>query len=181
MEENKQVKKEEAAKVAPVTNPKLVRVPVIDKETGEVSKYLDYYAEKWQVTKVVGRSEPYYTLKLLMINKAGKTMTVSANLNSDEVDYINFVNDDVLKKMRNNDTQYMMIKTRCMYGYNENGRLYAGISVLISDYIRKVIWFSPLQLSILKASFENEAKAFPFNWEEIQKLDDLDVSNIQFL
>lgn len=164
-----------------VKNPKLVVVPVIDKKTGELVKELNYYAERWNVSKIVGRSEPYYQLKLTTVNKDGNSMSISSNLTSEDVDYINFYRDNVLKKMRNNESQKMTVKTRCIYGTNDEGRFYAGVMLLIADEIRKVVWLSPSQLKILKATFENPAKAFSLVWEEVEKIEDVDTSDIQFL
>lgn len=124
-------------------------------------KYTNTYViETWVFVKTSGKSSTFYKMSREIPTVGGKKLTIDLPLSSEQVEYINYYKDDLLKNMQQGSALKRPVRTRFSYGYNDQGKPYVRYQVILADNIVISKFLSPLQTDMLFNSFKNINTAF---------------------
>lgn len=159
------------------------KVYPVDLTNNDGEKYtLNYVVESWLIEKVSGRSSSYYRLHKTITNAMGKTIELLLTLTDEQVEYINYHNNNLLATLSaRNSSIRQNIRTRFTYGIGSNGAPYIRYQVLISDRIRLSDFISTLKTEMLFDSCMDSKSALDVILEKITPLEEMDLDEIKML
>lgn len=155
----------------------------VELTNNEGEKYtLDYVVEPWLIEKMLGRSSSYYRLHKTITNGVGKKIELLLMLSDEQVEYINYHNNNLLTVLGGKNTSLKQnIRTRLTYGVGSNGLPYIRCQVLISDRIRISDFISTLKTEMLLDSCSDSKTALDVILEKITPLEELDNDEVKML
>lgn len=150
-------------------------------DKGVVLYIVNYFAEEWFIIKAKGKNSPYYRLEKKLTTKKGRSVSIRTSLTDDQVQYLNYMKDNLLSYMQPDSMKSMAVKTRFFYGMHENGSYYIGVKMFISDRFPVSFFLDPLIVDIVVDAMSDVSTAFNIIFDKSKKMDEVPVEEMTFL